>query len=324
MAPNRPFVVSPVLTAIAVGYRNPAHALIADRALPRVAVQQEVFKWTSFPLAEAFTLPETEVSRRGRPAQMEFTGTEETAATSDYGLDSDIPYTDIDAADRAREAGLGNVDPEKLAATQLSNIVELAREVRAAAVVQNAANFSAGRKITLAGNDQLSAFATSDPYGVIDTAMNGTLVYRPNTISMGRVVWNIIKRHPKLIMAVKGGLSEEGAITRREFAELFEIAEDRLLIGEGWLNTAKKGQPVNLQQVWGKSIQCTYIDPSKGSADDPTITWGFTAQLGTKIAGSGEDPHIGIKGGKFVRVGEQVKELVAAKDTGYQISAAVA
>jgi hypothetical protein len=323
MAPNRPFVVSPILTAIAVGYRNPAHALIADRVLPRVAVQQEVFKWTSFPLGEAFTLPETEVGRRGRPAQMEFTGIEETAATSDYGLDSDIPYTDIDAADRAREAGLGNVDPEKLAATQLSNIVELAREIRAAAVVQNAANYSAARKVTLAGGDQLSVYATSDPYGVIDTAMNGTLVYRPNTISMGRVVWNVIKRHPKLIKAVKND-NGEGAITKQQFADLFEIDVERLLIGEGWLNTAKKGQAVNLQQVWGKSIQCTYIDPSKGSADDPTITWGFTAQLGTKIAGSGEDPHIGIKGGKFVRVGEQVKELVAAKDTGYQIGGAIA
>ena len=173
------------------------------------------------------------------------------------------------------------------------------------------------------GNDQLSDYVNSDPYGVIDDAMNGTLVYRPNTIAMGRVVWNKIKRHPKLIKAVQNDTGE-GAITKQQFADLFEISLDRLLIGEGWVNTAKKGQPVAMSQVWGKSIQCLYIDPMKGAADDNSITWGMTAQLGGKISGSWDDPKIGIKGGKWVRTGEQVKELVVAKDVGYQIAGAIA
>jgi hypothetical protein len=213
-------------------------------------------------------------------------------------------------------------DPETLAAAQLTNLIQLDREVRVAAVVQNAANYTS--KVTLAGNDQFSAFATSDPYGVIDNGMQSTLVYTPNTHAMGKVVWNKLKRHPKLIKAVKGGLAEDGAISRRQYCELFEIEEDRLLIGEGLLNTAKKGQAVSLAGVWGKNIALLYIDPSKGSADDPTITWGFTAELGQRIAGSGEDPHIGLKGGKFIRVGERTKELVVAPDVGYLISGAVA
>ncbi|MBN9334710.1 MAG: capsid protein, partial [Devosia sp.] len=122
-------------------------------------------------------------------------------------------------------------------------------------MVQDANDYAAGRKITLVGNDQFSDFANSDPYGVIDAAMNGTLIYRPNTMAFGRVVWNVIKRHPKLIKAVKGGLTEDGAIRREQFADLFEIDPARLLIGEGWINTAKKGQAANLQQIWGKSIQ---------------------------------------------------------------------
>lgn len=320
---TRPFTVDPVLTAIAIGYRNPEVTLIADRVMPRVDVFQETFKWTEYPLAEGFTVPDTTVGRRGQPPVLEFTGTEREGATTDQGMDVDIPYTDIDAAARARAAGLSVVDPEKRAATELTNLVTLRREARVAAVVQNANNYTAGRKVTLAGGDQFSAFDTSDPYAVIDTAMNGTLVYRPNTIAMGRVVWNVIKRHPKLIKAVKNDTGE-GAITRQQFAELFEIDPARLLIGEGWINTANKGQPHNLQQVWGKHIECLYVDSTKASTDDSTITWGMTAQLGGKISGSWDDPKIGIKGGKWVRVGEQVNEIVVAKDVGYQIRDVIA
>lgn len=320
---TRPFVVDPILTAISVGFRNPAQALIADRILPRVDVYQEAFKWTEYPLGESFSVPDTTVGRRGQPPVLEFTGQERQGAVTDQGLDSDIPYTDIDAAARARAAGLSVVDPEKRVTVELTSLVQLRREARVAAIVQDPANYSAGRKVTLAGNDQFSAYATSDPYGVIDQAMGSTLVYRPNTIAMGRPTWDIVKRHPRLIKAIKGGLTEDGAIRREQFADLFEIDPERLLIGEGWINTAKKGQPVSLQRIWGKSIQCLYIDPMKGSVDDSTISWGMTAQLGGKIAGSWDDPKIGIKGGKWVRVGEQVNELVVAKDVGYQIGGAI-
>lgn len=320
---TRPFTVDPILTAIAIGFRNPAHALIADRVLPRVDVFQEEFKWTEYPVAESFSVPDTEVGRRGQPPVLEFTGTERSAATTDQGLDADIPYTDIDAAAKARAAGLSTFDPEKRTAAELANLINLRREVRAAAVVQDAGNYSAGRKITLAGGDQLSAFGTSDPYAVIDAAMNGPLIYRANTQAMGKVVWNTIKRHPKLLNAVKGDIVE-GAITRQQYADLFEIDVANLLIGEGYANTAKKGQPLALTQIWGKSIQCLYIDPMKSSTTDNTLTWGMTAQLGGKISGSWDDPKIGLKGGKWVRTGEQVKELVVAKDLGYRIGDVIA
>ncbi|HEV7345771.1 MAG TPA: capsid protein [Devosia sp.] len=321
---TRPFNVDPTLTAISIAYRNPALHLIGTRVLPPLQVMQETFKYSTFPIAEAFSVPNTAVGRRSRPPVLEFTGDEATAAVADYGIDSDIPYTDIDAASAARTAGLSTFDPETLASAQLTNLIQLDREVRVAAVVQNAANYSAGRKVTLAGNDQFSAFATSDPYGVIDNGIQSTLVYQPNTHAMGKVVWNKLKRHPKLIKAVKGALTEDGAISRRQYCDLFEIEEDRLLIGEGLINTAKKGQAVSLAGVWGKNIALLYIDPSKGTADDPTITWGFTAEFGQRIAGTGEDPHIGVRGGKFIRVGERVKELVVAPDVGYLVTDAVA
>lgn len=321
---NRPFPIDPTLTAIAIGYRNPAATLLYSRVLPTVEVMSEQFKWTEFPLAEGFTVPELEVGRKGRVNQVEFTATEKDSSTKDYGLDDAIPYSDIQAAARARAEKRSNIDPRNMAVEGLTNLIELGREVRAAQIVQDANNYDADKKIALVGTDKFSDYDNSDPYGVIDEGMDKTLVYRPNHIVMGQPVWSKIKRHPKLIKAVKGGLTEDGAITKAQFADLFELPPENVLIGMAQVNLSRKGQNVSLSRVWGKSIQLLYLDPSKRQADGSVITWGFTAELGGRISGSIEDKDIGLEGGERIRVGERVRELVAAKSVGYQIQGAVA
>lgn len=320
---KRPFPIDPTLTAISIAYSNPAHILIGRRALPPLEVQGEQFKWTEYPLAQGFTLPDAEVGRRGQVNQVVFSGEERDSSVKDYGLDSPIPHSDISAAAKARAEKRSKFDPKNAAVEGLTNYIELLREVRAAAVVQDPANYSAGRKITLVGSDQLSDYDDSDPYGVIVDGFDKTLVYRPNTIVMGQPVWTKLKRHPRLIKAVKGGMQDEGGITRAQFAELFEIKPEDLLIGEAMLNVAKPGQAVNLSRVWSKSISLLYLDRGRQTATDGNITWGFTAELGTRISGSIEDEDIGLEGGERVRVGERVRELVCAKDVGYLIQDAV-
>ncbi len=320
---NRPFPIDPTLTAISIGYRNPAGTLLYSRVLPTVPVLSEQFKWTEYPLAQGFTATGIEVGRKGRPAQVEFTAEERDSSVKDYGIDDAIPFSDINAAARARAERRSNFDPRNQAVEGLTNRVELERELRAAAVVQDASNYDASRKIVLAGTDRFSDFTNSDPYAVIDEGMDKTLVYRPNHIVMGQPVWSKVKRHPKLIKAVKGGLTEDGAITKAQFADLFEIPVENFLVGMAQVNLARKGQSVNLSRVWGNSISLLYLDPSKQQADGSVITWGFTAELGGRISGSIPDPDIGLQGGERVRVGERVRELVAAKSVGYLIQNAV-
>lgn len=323
MATKRPFPIDPSLTAIAIAYRNPAHTLIAKRALPPLQVLSEQFKWSEFPLEQGFRVPDAKVGRLGQVNQVLFSGTEASSFVEDYGLDSPIPQSDITAAARARAEKRSNYDPEQVAVEGISNYIDLNREARVAAVVQDANNYSTGRKIALTGTDRFDDYDDSDPYGVISDGFEKTLVYRPNHCIMGFPVWSKLRRHPKLIKAVKGGLQDEGGITRQQFAELLEIPAANLLIGEAFLNTAKPGQSVSLSRVWGKKIALLYLDSSKGSAQDGTITWGFTAEYGNRVSGSIEDPDIGLHGGKRVRAGEQCRELVVAKDVGYLIEDAI-
>ncbi|PRA87928.1 capsid protein [Ochrobactrum sp. MYb29] len=320
MSAKRPFPIDPTLTAIAIGYRNPAHTLIGRRVLPPLEVLSEQFKWNVFPLSEGFTVPETRVSRKGRVNQVEFSASEESESVDDFGLDDAIPNSDITAAARARAEKRSSFDPRSSAVEGLTNLIELDREVRVAKLLQNPNNYAADKRIALAGNSKLSDFVNSDPYGVIDDAMGKTLVYRPNRISMGFAVWNKIKRHPKLIKAIKGGLTEDGAITKAQFAELFELSAENVLVGEALLNTTRKGQDPRLERVWGNSIQLNFVDTAKRSSTDYNVTFGFTAEYGNRISGSIQDPDIGLEGGERVRVGERVKELICAKDVGVIIT----
>ncbi|WP_375680969.1 MULTISPECIES: capsid protein [unclassified Bartonella] len=313
---NRPFPIDPTLTAIAIGYRNPAGSLIGDRVLPRVSVLSEVFKYSEFPLAENFTVPELEIGRKGRPNVVEFSAFEREASVKDYGLDDLIPNSDIEAAARARAEKRSRYNPEKTAVEGLANLLELGREVRVAALVQRSENYAPERVITLKGENKFSDYEKSDPYAVLDEAMDKSLVYTPNTIVMGKVVWSKLKRHPKIIKAVKGGGTADGFVTKAQFADLMEIHPDRLLIGESQVNLARKGRSAQLARVWGNKIALLYIDPTKQQADGSVISWGFSAQLGERLSGVIQDPDIGLSGGKRVRVGERVCELVAAKDAG--------
>lgn len=320
MAPNRPFVVDPVLTAIAIGYTNPAHTLIADQVLPRVPVLSEQFKWTEYPLEEGFTVPDSEVGRKGRVESVEFSGTERDSSTTDYGLESPIPNSDITAAAAARAQNRSIYDPEARAAEGVTNLVQLGREIRVAGLIHNPNSYAASRRQTLSGTSQLSDYANSDPIGVLMAALDGTLVFRANTLVFGQPVWSKLRSHPKLVNAVKGNLTDQGVITRQQLADLLEIKQ--VLVGEAFLNTAKKGQSATLSRVWGKHVAALHIDPAANT--DNGITFGMTAQFGNRIAGRIEDPSIGLEGGVQIRVGEKVRELVVAQDVGFFIQNAVA
>ncbi|MET4128652.1 phage virion morphogenesis protein [Roseovarius sp. MBR-6] len=95
MSTPTPLVVDPVLTAIAVNYRNPDVAFIADQVMPRVPVMSPEFKWTYFPPDQMFTVPDTEVvdtgqlqrgiTREAGARSVEVGSNEPCAATHQFG-----------------------------------------------------------------------------------------------------------------------------------------------------------------------------------------------------------------------------------------------
>lgn len=308
--PNAPFPIQPELTAIAIGYRNTR--LIADSVLPRTPVGKQDFKYLLYNLADGFTVPDTKVGRKGKVNEVEFSATEQTASTEDFGLEDPIPQADIDNAPV-------NYDPLGRGTEGITDLILLDREVRTANLVFNANTYGANNKVTLSGTSQFSDFANSDPIATIQTALD-SVIMRPNVMTIGRPAFSVLCRHPKLCKAIYGNNTDAGIVTAAQIAQLFELEE--VLIGEAFLNTAKKGQTVSLSRVWGKHLALTYRD--KNATTRGRMAFGYTTQFGNRIAGSWPDKDIGLRGGTRVRVGESVKELICAPDLGYFIQNAVA
>ena len=308
-----PFVVTPELCAVAVEYKN--GKMIADDVLPRVPVDAESFKYQKTPMGEFFTVPETKVGRKGQPNQVEFSSSEQTDSTQDHGLDDLVPNKDVkNAAAQSRM-----VDPRKRAAMGLTELIVLAREVRAANLVFNTASYGAGSQTTLSGTSQVSDYANSNPQTAIMDALD-TMMMRANIGVMGRSVWTKFSQHPKICKAVFGNNTDAGVVSRAQVAALLEL--DDIYVGEGWVNLARRGQPVNIARVWGKSM--AFLHRNMTADTQYGVTFGMTAQFGDRIGGEIEDADIGIYGGVRVRVAESVKELVTANDLGYLFQNAIA
>jgi hypothetical protein len=317
-----PFVVQPRLSAIALAYRNVR--FIADSVLPRVFVDSPTFKYSTFTKEDAFTVPDTKVGPKSRVNEIDWTATESTAQTQDYALEDAVPYFDVQAAQAARtQGGVNPIDPEARSTELITDLISLDRENRVAALVFNLASYATANKTTLAGVTQWSD-TTSDPVTAILTAFDGMLT-RPNIGVFGRAVYTKLRMHPKVTAAVfsqGGNAAQGGVVSRQAIADLLEL--DQVLVGESFLNTAKKGQTATYGQVWGKHAAFLYQNPQV-QGPQGGITFGVTAQWGQRIAGTiGSDSSIGMRGGTRVRVGEAVKELVLASDAGYFFQNAVA
>lgn len=306
----RPFPIDPKLTAIAIAYRNPDVVLIADSVLPRTPTSQE-FKWLEYDLAQGFTVPDTRVGRKSVPNEVEFKAEERTDKVEDHGLDDIVPNEDVEADNQG-------VDPLGNATAYLTNLVNLGREQRVASKVFNPASFSANNQATLSGTSQWS-HDSSDPVAAIGDALDSPII-RPNIAVFGQQTWTKLRRNVKIVQAIKGTAQGAGMVSRQEFAEFFELQE--VLVGAGFVNQAKKGQAASMARVWGKHAAFLYRDRAAGP--QAGVTYGFTAAWGNKIAGSIDEPKIGLTGSQRVRSGERVKEVICARDLGYFFQNAVA
>lgn len=302
--------IYPVLTAIAIKYRGDDR--IADDVMPRTAVGKQEFIHLSDRIGDWITPPDTMVGRTGKVTELATSLQDPTTlATVNQGLDEAV--ANQDEMNGPNESALGR------ATQRVTELVELRREMRVAGIVETSGNYA--NTSTLSGTSQWSDFANSDPIAAIKDALDIPWK-RPNRAVMGRAVWTKLSQHPKLVQAVHGiGGATAGIVSKMQFAELFEL--EQLHVGSGWVNSAAKGQTPVKVRIWGKHLALLYMNPTLGGPDGGT-TWGYTAQFGTRVAATMQDPKIGLWGGVWVRAGESVKEVVAAPEFGFRFVNAVA
>jgi len=310
MADNiSPLYISPFLSAIAIKYRQTG--FIADQVMPRTPVDRQTFVHLADRMEDWITPPDTLVGRTSQPHQLASAlQNPETMSTLNQGLDEPVPNQD--QMNGPTESALGR------ATQRIAGLIELRREIRVATLFATAGNFAYGT--TLTSTAQWSDYTNSDPIKALLEELDKPFM-RPNTLVLGQDVWTKIRMHPKVSLAVYGSVQAAGVVvTREQLAAVLEI--ETIIVGQGWYNTAAKGQAKAKTRVWPKLCAGIYLGQNGGP--DSGNTWGYTAQFGSRVAGTIVDPDIGLFGGVKVRAGESVLEKVAAAEFGFTFLTAVA
>lgn len=297
------------LTSIAIAYKNPDVALVADSVLPRVPVGKRTFGYTTYPDAQMYNVPDTQVGEEGTMNRVRVQGTRAQSEVIDQGIV--IPLTASDIADAPK-----GVDPKEMATMSATNIVLLDRERRVAALCFDTNQYAATNKKDVDAGANLRFDEAGDPIQEFLAGFDACLI-RPNCLLFSQAVWSAVRINAKVISACLGNTG--GIVTRERLAEVLELSE--ILIGASRLNTVKPGKAAVLSSVWGKKALAFYRDRTVGTAGG--ITYGFTAENGTRRAGS-KDVEMGLDGGVEVMSGESLKELIVAPRAAFLWENAIA
>ena len=252
LTPGEARIVDPVLTSVARGYRNEAHA--STVLFPIVPVELRAGKVIEFG-AEAFADVEA-VRAPGADRQEVQVG----YGAQDYqlvqrALDGKVPIETLQEASRGPGLDVGLMTTRMTAEIVMQKI-----EIEAARVATTAANYAAGHWKVLAGQGLWSDFDNSDPGAEVDAARKKVaegIGREPNVLVMGPEVERKVMRHPKIIEQIKHtrGLQDaamgQQLVTAPALAAYFGI--ERVVVAR-----ARKGKAGDFQPVWGKDVVVAY------------------------------------------------------------------
>jgi hypothetical protein len=308
-----PFQIQADLTGIAIAYQN--EEFIADRIAPRRMVGAKSFEWDLLDPDLMFQTTDDQVGRLSKPNQVTWSSTRTSDKVFDHALDAPVPNEDME-----NHQGVGPT-PYALATELVTHRIELNREIRVANWIQTAANYKTTNRVVLSGASRFLD-STSNPTDAVLAALDTCLV-RPNVGVINNVGARFLRQHPRLVEALKGtgaGPNAQGLINLSDIASLWEL--DAIYVGRARAKTsvlnigATPGTPTPAR-IWGGHFALITVDPMAQLTITQSPTTLLTAQYGTRVAGTIQEPDMGMRGGVRVRSGECVKEVSPSNEGAY-------
>lgn len=297
------------LTNFSKGYNQ--NELIADILAPRVPVGRQSDKYYVFGQEGKELTEQTLRAPGGVPQESRM-----SLSTDSYFCDSHA-LQDVIPLETEANYDAGNLEQDVTG--QLQSKILLDREVALAAKLTDTAVLT--NNVTLAGTDQFSDYANSDPGGVVETAIQSIVLQagvKPNVMAIGDPVFRILRNHP--VIKRQFAYTMRDKLNEQDLATFFGI--DRVVVG----SAVKRAAGAN-SFVWGKDIVLAYANPNVGQKDislAKTFVW--SAAPGT-IGGYGVMvfPHpMQSAKAKIVSVDFYYGQKVVAVEGGYLIKAAIA
>lgn len=280
--------VSPMLTKIALAYKNEEY--IADKIFTPMPVAKQSAKHFVYDKGR-LRINETLRAKGANSNEVTLKLTSgSTYFCEDHALKQFV-------ADEDKDNAINKSAPEIDATENVVDMLRIDKEKALATYMANTANLT--QNTTLTTTDQWSDFENSDPFDDIDTAkstIHASIMQKPNTLILGKQVYDKLIRHPDLLDRVKW--SAKGVLTIDLLKSLFDV--ENVIVGSAGYNSATEGQTDSMSYVWGKHAWLAYISPKKSGK---FVTFGLSYQWNkmvvTKLRGSDEEDRKGV----YVRAG---------------------
>ncbi|MFA4900960.1 MAG: hypothetical protein WC563_15685 [Brevundimonas sp.] len=308
------------MQSFATGYGTNAEQCIADIVCPPLLVDKPTDKyhtWSSNDLLNDVT--DDAVGDSGSIQTVSPSKSNDSYTVEGHALASFVSNRVVAAAD-------ASINPEAAAIRRIMNAMNIRREVRVAAVLDDAAAGFLSYKTTLvAATSKWNGGTTADPVKDLMDAQEGAL--KPIThFAMAQRTWNNFVRN---VNVSKYGLANAGdkllSMSPDEVAQRVGIVGAKFVIG-----ALKRKSPTagTVGYVWGNDVCCLHI-PAGAETDEEEVPTARNFRWNTNGAGGFEVrqwdvPQTGGRGGRMIAVVvDEVVKLVAAP-TGWLIVGAYA
>jgi hypothetical protein len=253
------------LTNISLGYVN--NGMVGDTLAPAVRVRKQSDLYYVFGREAWF--PEDDLRSPGGEA-VEIPGLK--VSTSPYFCFERA--LQIAITDEERENADSPLSPDRDGVELVTNKVLLRREKRIQTAVHTAANYHTGHTVTLAGTDQWSDLANSDPIGDLKDGLrkvHSALFMEPNLGVIPYQVMAILEDHPDFIERIK--YSQPGIITADIIASV--VGLQRIVVpGLGYNSAANPNATATLGYLWGKDVVLAWV-PDRAGLKIPAFMYEF-------------------------------------------------
>ncbi|WP_436664227.1 hypothetical protein ACOALA_04070 [Alicyclobacillus acidoterrestris] len=298
------------LTDLSMQYTNDEY--VAEQLAPAVMVQKESDKIPVYDKGMMFTVFDSLRADKAEANEVDW----DLATPVRYQVE-EYALADL-VSDRERSNADTPLQPDVDTLEFLQNNISLGKEIRVAAALRNASNYSASNVQALSGTSLWDNYSgSSHP---LDDIKNGQAAVfrssrkRPNKIEIPYEVALTLSRHPDILELVKyttNILNVNNEIILP--ASLFGMS---VVIGSAGYNTSRKGQPVSIADVWGTDVIIGYVDSAPKLK---SVSLAKTFRVERYVKKWREEK----RSGDMIEVSDLNTEMIIAPDCGFLLQTVI-
>lgn len=304
-----PFDYNGSLAAVATEIRNCRTDYIADCVMPFVETPTCRFFYHNWNTTQPYEFVNDFTGQLGIVHEIQNPETVLSFSNvEDHGLDMRITW----CMDQAVAAGACAGVPQNYmesSAEHLMSLLMLNREQRVVALIDDPAFYPAGNTSAIPGGEELDGPTPFNPLDVLsDIIANSNVGF--NWMATSKKIAALLRRNPNFL----GNVDARGVVSNQAIAQTLGL--DGMCEGRAYGNVGG-----TLTPLWGNYILLFSKNPAfSGGTECPAPTFAFTARNGGLFTGDIFQPQNGLRGTRYLRVGESVKEVVTNYQFGYLLT----